>query len=202
MNGGRCPEAAIDYNQRTSFVEQTRHRRTTRSFSLRNGDLTMYQKILLAYDGSPDGREALAQVRNLACMSGATVRLLAIIDPSENMLVVEGMSFVPDNQRFVVQSVLDAGVRAAARAPDVRQQTMLEYGNPAEQIVLSAREMNADLIVVGHRDQGDACTLAEWLGRRVHPASCAVQRACRRQIRAHARTTLPQSEKAQAQGKG
>jgi nucleotide-binding universal stress UspA family protein len=61
----------------------------------------MYQNILLAYDGSPDGREALAQVKNLAAMSGATVRLLAIIDPSENMLVVEGMSFVPDNQQFV-----------------------------------------------------------------------------------------------------
>jgi nucleotide-binding universal stress UspA family protein len=110
---------------------------------LTNGDLTMYQKILLAYDGSPDGREALAQVRNLACMSGAAVRLLAIIDPSENMLAVEGMSFVPDNQRVVVQSVLDAGVRrlqsvGCAATNDVR------YGNPAEQIVLSAREMNAD----------------------------------------------------------
>ena len=26
----------------------------------------MYQKILLAFDGSPDGREALAQAKNLA----------------------------------------------------------------------------------------------------------------------------------------
>jgi len=31
---------------------------------------------------------------------------------------------------------------------------------PAEQIVLSAREMNADLIVFGHRDRG---MLARWL---------------------------------------
>ena len=135
----------------------------------------MYQNILLAYDGSPDGREALAQARNLASTSGATVRLLAIIDPSENMLVVEGMSFLPDNHRFVTQSVLDAGVRRLQRAGctatnDVR------YGNPAEQIVGAAREMNADLIVVGHRDQG---TLARWLNGSVgasilHHPPCSV----------------------------
>ena len=135
----------------------------------------MYQKILLAYDGSPDGREALAQARNLASMSGATVRLLAIIDPSENMLAVEGMSFVPDNQRFVMQSVLDAGVKrlqgaGCAATNDVK------YGNPAEQIVLSAREMNADLIVIGHRDQG---ALARWLNGSVgasilHHPPCSV----------------------------
>lgn len=135
----------------------------------------MYQKILLAYDGSPDGREALAQAKNLASMSGATVRLLAIIDPSENMLVVEGMSFVPDNQRFVTQSVLDAGVKrlqgaGCAATNDVK------YGNPAEQIVLSAREMEADLIVVGHRDQG---SLARWLNGSVgasilHHPPCSV----------------------------
>ena len=133
----------------------------------------MYQKFLLAYDGSPDGREALAQVRNLASMSGATVRLLAIIDPSENMLAVEGMSFVPDNQRFVVQSVLDAGVRRL-QSVGCAATSDLKYGNPSEQIVLSAREMCADLIVVGHRDQG---ALARWLNGSVgasilHHAPC------------------------------
>ena len=135
----------------------------------------MYQKILLAYDGSPDGREALAQAKNLASISGATVRVLAIIDPSENMLVVEGMSFIPGNQRFVTQSVLDAGVKrlqgaGCAATNDVK------YGNPAEQIVLSAREMEADLIVVGHRDQG---SLARWLNGSVgasilHHPPCSV----------------------------
>lgn len=109
----------------------------------------MYQNILLAYDGSPDGREALAQAKNLASMSGAMVRLLAIIDPAENMLVIEGRSFIPDNQRFVTQSVLDAGVKRLQGA-GCEATNDVRYGNPAEQIVLSAREMKADLIVVGH----------------------------------------------------
>jgi nucleotide-binding universal stress UspA family protein len=91
------------------------------------------------------------------------------------MLIVEGTPFLPDNHRFVTQSVLDAGVRRLQGAGctatnDVR------YGNPAEQIVRTAREMNADLIVVGHRDQG---TLARWLNGSVgaailHHPPCSV----------------------------
>ncbi|SDH76236.1 MULTISPECIES: universal stress protein [Bradyrhizobium] len=135
----------------------------------------MYRNILLAYDGSPDGREALVQAEKLASISGAMVHVLAILDPSENLLVVEGMSFIPDNQRFGMQSALDAGVRrlqcaGCAAANDIR------YGKPAEQIVLFAREMKADLIVVGHRDQG---AVARWLNGSVgatilHHPPCSV----------------------------
>jgi nucleotide-binding universal stress UspA family protein len=133
----------------------------------------MYQRILLAYDGSPDGREALTQTMNLASVSGATVRLLAIIDPSENMLVVEGMSFISDNQRFATQSVLDAGMRRLQGVGCTATNDVM-YGNPAKQIVLSAREMNADLIVVGHRDQG---ALARWLNGSVAHLFCIIRRA-------------------------
>jgi len=135
----------------------------------------MYQKILLAYDGLPDGREALIQGKNLASTYGAAVRLVAIIDSSKSMLAVEGMSFVSDNEQFVTQSVLDAGVRHLKDVGCVATNEV-KYGDPAEQIVLSAREMNADLIVIGHRDQG---TLARWLGGSVgaailHQPPCSV----------------------------
>lgn len=140
----------------------------------------MYQRILVAYDGSADGREALAQAKKLASASRATVRLLAIIDPSDNMLVVEGMSFISDNERFVLQSVLDAGVKRL-QGVGCTATNDLRYGNPAEQIILSAREMNADLIVIGHRDQG---TLARWLNSSVgasvlHHPPCSVLVAVR-----------------------
>jgi nucleotide-binding universal stress UspA family protein len=73
----------------------------------------MYQKILLAYGGSPDGHEALAQAKSLASALGTTVHLLAIIDPSENM-VFEGTTIAPDNRGSVMQSVLDAGAKTPA----------------------------------------------------------------------------------------
>jgi nucleotide-binding universal stress UspA family protein len=153
----------------------------------------MYQKILLAFDGSSDGREALVQAENLASACGATVHLLAIIDPSESMLIVEAMSFIPDNQRFVIQAVLDEGVKRL-RGAGCTAISELKYGKPTEQIILSAREINADLIVVGHRDQG---TLARWLNGSVgesilHQPPCSVLVAVKSEQRASNVTPIRQ----------
>jgi len=135
----------------------------------------MYRNILLAYDGSPDGGEALAQTRILASTSRATVRLLAIIDRTQTMLAMEGASYVADNEQAEMQAVVDAGVKRL-RGAGCTVTNDVKYGNPAEQIVQSAKEMNADLIVIGHRDQG---TLARWLNGSVgtsilHHPPCSV----------------------------
>ena len=145
----------------------------------------MYQNILVAFDGSPDGREALVQAGNLASACGATVHLLAIIDPSENMLIVEAMPSIPDNQAFVIQSVLDEGVKRL-RGAGCSATNELKFGKPADQIVSSAAEINADLIVVGHRNQG---TLARWLNGSVgeaivHHPPCSVLIAVRSEQKA------------------
>ena len=156
----------------------------------------MYQKILLAFDGSPDGREALAQAEKLASVCGATVHLLAIIDPSESMPIVEVASFIPDN-RFVIQTVLDEGVKRlkGAGCPAAGE---LKYGKPTEQILLSAIELNADLIVVGHRDQG---TLARWLNGSVgesilHQPPCSLLIAVKSEHRV-SNVTSTQQQKVQ-----
>jgi nucleotide-binding universal stress UspA family protein len=160
----------------------------------------MYDKILLAFDGSPDGREALVQAEKLASMCGATVHLLAILDPSESMLIVEAMSFIPDNQRLVIQAVLDEGVKRL-RGAGCTAASELKYGKPTEQIILSAREIGADLIVVGHRDQG---TLARWLNGSVgesilHQLPCSVLVAVKSKQRAGNVTSI---QRLKAGGKG
>jgi nucleotide-binding universal stress UspA family protein len=159
----------------------------------------MYQKILLAFDGSPDGREALAQAEKLASTCGGTVHLLAIIDPSESMLIVEAMTFIPDNQRFVIQAVLDEGVKRL-RGVGCAATSEFKYGKPTEQINLSAREINADLIVVGHRDQG---TLARWLNGSVgesilHQPPCSVLVAVKSE---HRESNVTPIQKLKARGK-
>ena len=153
----------------------------------------MYRRILLAFDGSPDGREALAQAETLASVCGATVHLLTILDPSESMLIVEAMSLIPDNQRFVIEAVLDEGANRLRRA-GCTATSELKYGKPTEQIILSAREINADLIVVGHRDQG---TLARWLNGSVgesilHEPPCSVLVAVKSEHRASNVTPIQQ----------
>jgi nucleotide-binding universal stress UspA family protein len=153
----------------------------------------MYQKVLLAFDGSPDGREALVQAEALAFACGAAVHLLAIVGPSENLLVAEGMSSIPDNQQFVIQSVLDESVRRLRRA-GCTADSEIRYGKPTDRIILSAREMDADLIVIGHRDQR---TLARWFNGSIgesilHQAPCSVLVAVKREQRGGKVASLPQ----------
>ena len=62
----------------------------------------------------------------------------------------------------------------------------LKFGKPADQIVSSAAEIDADLIVVGHRNQG---TLARWLNGSVgesivHHPPCSVLIAVRSEQKA------------------
>jgi len=101
------------------------------------------------------------------------------------MVIVEGMSFISDNQTFVIQTVLDEGVKRL-QAAGCAAVSELKYGKPAEQIILSAAETSADLIVVGHRDQG---TLARWLNGSVgesilHQPPCSVLVAVKPEHRA------------------
>jgi len=109
------------------------------------------------------------------------------------MLIVEAMSFIPDNQRFVIQAVVDEGVKRL-RGAECTAAGELKYGKPTEQIILSAREINADLIVVGHRDQG---TLARWLNGSVaesilHQPPCSVLVAVKSEQRASNVTPIRQ----------
>jgi nucleotide-binding universal stress UspA family protein len=91
------------------------------------------------------------------------------------MLQTEGMSFVPEIEHPEIEQMLDEAEKRL-RSAGCTATNEVKRGNPAEQIVVSARESNADLIVLGHRDQG---TLARWLNGSVgasilHSPPCSV----------------------------
>jgi len=131
----------------------------------------MYRNILLAYDGSRDGREALEQGAKLAVLCGARVSLLTVMSVSGGMLPVEGISFVEDEVRLTSMT-LEEG-RRRLREWGVVGSVNLRYGNPAEQIASSAREIGADLVVIGHHHQN---ALWRWLNGSV--GASILNRAC------------------------
>ena len=120
----------------------------------------MYRTILLAYDGSLEGRLALREGARLAQICGAHVVLMAVVeyDPAIYAGDGSGVYLAPDRTDDV-RKILDEGVARLIRmgfAPDAR----LERGLPAERITSVANEIAADLVVVGHHKQG---ALARWL---------------------------------------
>ena len=139
----------------------------------------MYRKILLAYDGSTEGRRALREGAALALRCNAEVFLLAVIDNSASLATAEGAyAQVIGEEQIAYQAVLDEGVqrlRALGFAPEFR----LGWGRPGEVIVSVAKEIGADLVVAGHRRKG---TFASWwseLGRHLRDQAHRLQRADR-----------------------
>ncbi len=120
----------------------------------------MYRTILLAYDGSRQGREALQQGAEMATLCRARVHLLAVVAQELGVALAEttASSDVLEREYQEVRQVLARGAETLQQA-GVSVTTHLASGNPAEQIGRLAREVGADLIVVGHREQS---ALSRW----------------------------------------
>ncbi len=121
----------------------------------------MYQHILLAYDGTLEGRLALREGAVLAQRMGAKVTLMAVVEEAFGVgLSVDPIgAYIPPDQTDAFQKVLDEGSERLTRM-GLSHEARLEHGQPAERITAVAHEIAADLVVVGHRRQG---VVAGWL---------------------------------------
>jgi len=121
----------------------------------------MYRTIVLAYDGSHQGREALDQGAELASLCQARVYLLAVVAHELGVALAEAAApseDLPERECQEVRRILAEGAEELRRA-GLSVETRISKGNPAEEIGRMALEVGADLIVVGHREQ---TALARW----------------------------------------
>jgi len=141
----------------------------------------MYKKILLAYDGSPEYRAALRQGAELAQFCGADVHLLAVITSSSSIPIAGGVDTTDlvSKEQGEIQSFLDEGVERL-RKRGIKAEGRIGFGDPVDEIAATAREIGADLIVVGHRRRN---TIERW-GRKstsknlLSVATCSVLVTC------------------------
>ncbi len=111
----------------------------------------MYQKILLCYDGTIEGRRALRQGADVAMAMKARAYLLAICRDMIASAVPEGVTpELVSAEQQTAQSLLNEGVKWL-RDHNVPADGMLVYGDPLEHIPQVAAKVGADLIVVGYR---------------------------------------------------
>jgi nucleotide-binding universal stress UspA family protein len=119
----------------------------------RQGHGLMYKRILLAYDGSVEGRTALREGALLAKQCGAEVFLLSVLADIGTLLLSEvtlAGATVQMEEDF--HEILQEGV-ARLKKLGFDPVAKLVRGLPAEEIGKFAQEVGADLIVVGHRRQ-------------------------------------------------
>jgi len=121
----------------------------------------VYDKVLLAYDGSIEGRRALREGARIAQFCRAEVFLLAVVEVSAGTGTLEGGFVIPITEQIeIYQKILGEGVerlKAMGFSPTAR----LGMGEAGREIAGVAEEIGANLVVIGHRRDGP---LARWFG--------------------------------------
>jgi nucleotide-binding universal stress UspA family protein len=136
----------------------------------------MYRTILLAYDGSREGRLALREGAEVAAACRAKTCLLAVLNVAPGIAIGEGFDAGHVVERDIAryQEVLDQGVERL-RNHGLAVEGRMVQGQPSERIAGVAREVGADLIVVGHRNLS---RLARWWQGASVSASLLEQAPC------------------------
>ncbi len=117
--------------------------------------MTLYDRILVPTDGSPEGRRAVAHAVDLADAHGATVSGLYVINTaSYNGLPMEaswkGVTTLLNTDG---QAALDV-VEEVATDRGVPVETKIVEGSPAREIIKAADHQDCDLIVMGTHGRG------------------------------------------------
>jgi nucleotide-binding universal stress UspA family protein len=119
----------------------------------------MYKRILLAYNGTAEGRAALLACAELAAFIKAETHLLSVASLPTSMFLTEG--FLPEEvieeEKKRMQRILDEGV-ADMTAQGFAVTGHLAVGEPVEEIAGVADRLACDLIVVGHKQKQSFAT--------------------------------------------
>src|SRR5258708_16605655 len=109
-----------------------------------------YQKILLAYNGSQEGKRALLESADLASFLKAETHVLAVASMPPSLFLTEG--FVPEElleeEKKRTQSVLDEGIRAL-RDRGFNATGPLSVGEPVDETSPLPTTLGVHLLVLG-----------------------------------------------------
>jgi nucleotide-binding universal stress UspA family protein len=119
----------------------------------------MAKRILVPLDRSDTARSVLPVVADMARGSGGTVRLLHVAPVPTERIGDHGrvVAFVNQEMERIEGSRLDYLREAEAGLEGVPVESVVRFGDPAEEIVREADAFDADLIAVTTEDRG-------WLG--------------------------------------
>ena len=111
--------------------------------------------ILIATDGSPEAREAVAYGIELAAEQHAKAVLLQVIPPVDWTQLDRGAVIRPIPEELVLRRRIAADEADELESRhDVEVSFEVVAGMPAEEIVAYADAIDADLIVLGSRGRG------------------------------------------------
>lgn len=120
----------------------------------------MFERIVVAYDGSVGADGALTAAVGLAGLCGAELTVLTIyrhhsrLEASFSIQRPDDAESTDEIMRAYAREVAEAGRARALELGAKRVRAFVKGGQPARSVVSFAREHGSDLIVVGSRGLG------------------------------------------------
>lgn len=113
----------------------------------------MYKRILLAYDGSETGQKALLDCREVASWTKSELFLVAVMPPPAAFIGGEGGIYDAEREKEEEQAYREILADGLKRLSDAGHSSKGEVlvGDAVDEISTHAKEIGADLIVVGHK---------------------------------------------------
>lgn len=147
----------------------------------------MYTNIVVGTDGSETAQEAVRHAKDLAKLSGATLHVVtAYRAPTATGIAAFGSDAMPiaavdvmeearEELAKQVESMLER-IATDLQKEDVAAKTYVSAEDPAEAIIATAEQENADLIVVGNRGMSglQRLVLGSVSNKVSHHAPCSV----------------------------
>ncbi|MFP3178632.1 MAG: universal stress protein [Thermocladium sp.] len=110
----------------------------------------MFQKIVVAYDGSPHSKRALDMAIDIAKKYGSRLYIIEVVDPAA--LIGLGVSPVPQTVLDqLYQKAKDDIEEVRKRAAGLETEGQVLEGDPATSILEFVDKVKADLLVSGSR---------------------------------------------------
>ncbi|MEM5470234.1 universal stress protein [Hoeflea sp. AS60] len=121
----------------------------------------MFERILIAVDGSEGSKKALRLASKLQQTCGGNLMVLTVfrhhslLEASMSMVRPDEPESLDDSMRNYAKEVAEDAKAIAAEAGAGNVRAFVKAGQPARTIVKFAEEHEADLIIVGSRGLGD-----------------------------------------------
>ncbi len=125
----------------------------------------MYKRIVLAYDGSQPGQKALLDGDEIAQWSRSELFLVAVMPPPAALIGGEGFVYDArgeEEERKRYEAILGEGLRKLSESGH-RARGEVVVGDAVDEITRYAKEVDADLVVVGHKHL-DSWAARWWRG--------------------------------------
>ncbi len=145
-----------------------------------NGDALM--RVLIAYDGSAGSTQAVALAESIAWPSGSVLRVATVLEPI--LMPIPGpwargtITPATDLETAITEYAEEIAREAVQRlgAPDRSVEVLMLRGRAASAIIDAARDLSADLIIIGSRGYGTVASLllGSVSSEVVDEASCPV----------------------------